>query len=297
MEKIEFYKNRSLGDRFSASAQFIRQNWTVFFKNIIIPAIPIVLILAYCLMDYAGSFSTIFKSLISGNMTDIESLASTFSNMGSNSLYSLLAGLLSLYIYGMSGALMSRYQEGLLTNETKFKDLSSKMFSNMGKIFLVGLVLFLITIVVIFLLAFIMGLTIASGSDTIMIILMVVFFAAIFVLIPPLALSYFAAIYQGAGIWESIKKSFRLGFKYWGSTILVMIVIGIITAVISWIFELPLFFARGGIIGYILALFASLGTLVATPITFVFLSFQYFSIVEKEEGISLQSKVEEFDDL
>lgn len=230
-------------------------------------------------------------------MTDIESLASTFSNMGSNSLYSLLAGLLSLYIYGMSGALMSRYQEGFLTNETKFKDLSSKMFSNMGKMFLVGLVLFLITIVVIFLLAFIMGLTIASGSDTIMIILMVVFFAAIFVLIPPLALSYFAAIYQGAGIWESIKKSFRLGFKYWGSTILVMIVIGIITAVISWIFELPLFFARGGIIGYILALFASLGTLVATPITFVFLSFQYFSIVEKEEGISLQSKVEEFDDL
>jgi len=33
------------------------------------------------------------------------------------------------------------------------------------------------------------------------------------------------------------------------------------------------------------------------PIMFIFIAFQYFSIMEKEQGVSLQSKVSEFENL
>ena len=51
------------------------------------------------------------------------------------------------------------------------------------------------------------------------------------------------------------------------------------------------------IISYILATLSAIGTLLAYPIMIVLFAFQYFSIVEKEEGVSLQSKMDEFENL
>ena len=302
MGKIEFYKNRSLGDRFSASAQFIRQNWLVFFKNIIIPAIPIVLIQAFFSMRYSGFLSSLLGNLRNMENLDYMNNMMSPSYMGSALLLGLLSFILMLYMYAMSGSLMSYYNEGLLTKETKFKELSGKMFSNMGKMFLVMLLLIVIIFVVFFILALLMAAVMSSNSGIMAVIFMIIMFAAIFAIMPPVALSYFPAFFQGAGVWGSIKKGIGLGFKNWGSTFATIFIAGIITAIISYIFGLPyqlwiMFSGGSGIIGYILALISTIGTLLVTPLTFVFLAFQYFSIVEKEEGISLQSQVDEFDDL
>jgi len=118
---------------------------------------------------------------------------------------------------------------------------------------------------------------------------------------PPLYLVRFPALFQEESTMGSIKKGFRLGFKSWGTTFVTILVVGIVSGIISGVLGLPLilyaYFGTSEIISYVLSCLMSLGTAIVTPLAFVFFAFQYFSVAEQSEGISLQSKIEEFDNL
>ena len=289
---IEFYKNRNLGDRFSASAEFIRENGLTLFKHIFIPALPLVILQAYFTTRYVG-----MAAAIADNPENVAAFG------GSVLLLFLFTILLALYIPSMAGALMSRYEAGLLTKETTFKDLSGKMFSNMGKYFVIGLLIGLLVGGAAIILSLLMVLF-AGISVVITVIFGILLFFALLAILPPLALAYFPAFFQEAGAGESLKKGISLGFKNWGTTLATILIAGIMTIVFYVVFAVPYYvwiafegLSGSGIITYLLTLLTSMSTLFVTPLTFVFLAFQYFSIVEKEEGISLQSKVDEFDNL
>jgi len=215
-------------------------------------------------------------------------------------MYVLVTLLSGLALSAMSGAIMSRYEEGLLNEETNLSDLTDKIVLNMGKLFMIGLAVILTGIVAIIVLVLIVAI-LAKISAFLSVLVAIV---AVFAIIPPLYLIRFPALFQGASTMESFKKGIRIGFKSWGSTFLMIIIAGMASYVISMFFGLPYLiwnlFNIGnepGVLSYILSGFASLSTAFVTPLIFVFLAFQYFSVVEKIEGISLQSKVEEFDNL
>ena len=46
-ERIEFYKNRSIGERFSVAIDFLKQNWKALYKNILIGGLPLAIIMGY----------------------------------------------------------------------------------------------------------------------------------------------------------------------------------------------------------------------------------------------------------
>ncbi len=286
--KIEFYKNRSFGERLSAAADFLRQNAKILAKNILVPAIPFVLLEAYFLPKYMEMVS----QLSVGNISALE----TGMQVG---LFFLVLMCLSLFLYSMSGAIMKAYEDGNLTDQTTWSDLSGKMFSNVGKLFLIGLVMFLIIAVI----SLVAGLLIYGGGMGVGVLFIFIFMFGLIALIPPLSLIIFPVFFQDASTWESIKKGFSLGFKNWGSTFGILFVGGIMGSIVSYAFGMPyqLWIAFNpselSIMTYILAIIFSLGSVFATPFTFVFLAFQYFSITEKEEGTSLQNKIDEFDNL
>ena len=285
MEKIEFYKNRSLSERFSAAAEFIRQNWKMMYKIVLIPAIPLVLLQGYFTQNYLSL------------MKNVGRLESTHGLLGGVGMYLLVFMALMIILYAVSGAIMSRYEAGLLTKETRWKDLSSKIRANLGKVFLISFITLMIVIFVSFIIG---GLVVVSASTAL--ITMLLFIVVLFAIIPALALIYYPALFQGASVWKSVKKGFRFGFKSWGTTFLTILIIGVATVVISYLFQLPyiiwtIFASHSGIVSYLLATLSTCGFVFVTPLTFVFLAFQYFSVVEKEEGISLQAKIEEFDNL
>ena len=297
MDKIEFYKNRSLGERFSASAEFIRQNWTVMYKIILIVAIPLALLQGYYQQNYMSAYLGNISRILSGG--DAATMNHLFSNSGIW-IYLLVSILFMITLSAMSGAILSRYEEGLLGKETTLNDLGNQILTNMGKLFAVVCAVILMGIVAVIILAMI--LVLFSKISTFLTFLIA--FIAIIAIIPPLYLVRFAALFQKASTMESVKKGLQLGFKNWGSTFVMMLIIGIASYVISLIFGLPYaiwnIFNIGsspGIVSYILSGISSLGTAFVTPLTFVFFAFQYFSIVEKTEGISFQSKIEEFDHL
>lgn len=297
MDKIEFYKNRNLGERFSASAEFIRQNWKVMYQIVLIPAIPLALLQGYFQQGFvSGYLSNLSKVFSGGGITEMNNIYSS----GGMWMYLLMALLFSLVVSAISGAVMSRYEDGLLSNETNLNDLSGKIFSNMGKLFLIGLAMTLITIVAVII--FVLMLIVIFKISKILSFLIA--FAVVIAVIPPFYLIRFPAIFQGESTLASIGKGYKLGFKNWGTTFLMVLILGIVGYVISLILSIPnsiwtithIGSSPGGV-SYILSALSSLGTAFVTPLVFVFMAFQYFSVAEKAEGISLQAKIKEFDNL
>jgi hypothetical protein len=294
--KVEFYKNRTLGERFAASGDFVRQNWRVLLKNIGYIGAPLALIQGFLTYNY---MQNMMSGIFSGNFTttNIQTLLLVF----------LFSFLLMLFLYSMTGSILNKYVKGSLTEETGWPDLSEKMFSFAGKILLQGLIL----IGGIILLAIIAGLiagflTLSQSntlSTTVIIIEVLMILALMIVLIPSLSFIYYPVFFEDTSAWGGIRKSFRLGLKHWGSIFLTILLASLLTGVVSYILTMPyiiyvmIYTNENNLGGYILSTFSSLGSVVIYPIFIIFCSLQYTSIIEVEEGISLQNKIDEFDNL
>lgn len=290
MDRIEFYKNRTFGERFFASIDFLKQNWNVLFKNILIGALPLAIFGGY-FMQYHQ------QSSLSNIYTGGASLNPLFMI-----LYFVAVISLVIYLNAMTGAVMIKYGEGNLTSGTGWRDLSGTMFSLSGKTFLIGLILWVISLVIVAVIAVIIGIFVSgvtagnelAFSGIIFIITMFVILGLVFAFCPFLCLAYYPAYFSGASIWESIKIAFGMGFRNWGSVFATILLAGIVLFVIGAIFGIPnivvtLFSSQGemSIWTFIFSFLAIFGTVLTYPVMFIFIAFQYFSIVESEQGVSL----------
>jgi hypothetical protein len=292
-EKIEFYKNRTIGERFAAAGDFIRQNWKVLLKNIVYIGVPLVLIQGYLVQSQVHNALTNI-----GNPNPFASYSSI-----PNVFANLIQGIISLFLISMTGSILREYTKGSLTEDTGWSDLKDNMLSFAGKIFLQGLILvpgIIVLVVVVALLASFTG--IGIGNFILFGVVMLVFVGFLFVILPPLSLINFPVFFEDASAWEGIKKGFRLGFKYWGSIVLTLLLGGLLFIIVYYIFLMPyivytMLHLGEGLLGYVLAMFSSLIMMVMYPVFIIFMGLQYTSIVEREEGVSLQDKVAEFDNL
>jgi hypothetical protein len=211
----------------------------------------------------------------------------------------LISFILTIVLFATIGATMSRYDEGLLTTNVTLKDLMHKILSNSKKVVLVMLAVFLLSIA----LSITAIILFAIFPVFLKVIFGILLFFGIMAVIPTLFLILYPALFQDVPTWKSIIKGVTLGFKNWGSTFVIIMIIGIATTVISMIFQMPysIWLAlnplKSGIVSYLLITLSTLGSVIIMPVSFIFLAFQYFAITEKEEGISLQSKINEFDNL
>jgi hypothetical protein len=294
--KIEFYKDRTLGERFSAAGDFIRQNWKILSKNLMYIGVPLILLYGFFMQNY------IQGALANINSPNIQTVGSLMSMM----LSILSSSLLSLFFIAMLGALLKQYQKGSLTEKTGWSDLKGNLFSFLGKIFIQYLIIsvgFILLAIVIGLLMYLSSLTGRLGATVMIAVISLVFLALMVIIFPLLALTPYPIFFENASAWQGIKKGFRLGFKHWGSTFLTTFLGFLLMMVVYYILSMPYLvyimfnMGEGGFLGYVLAIFSSFVVFILYPVLIVFVGFQYTSIVEKEEGISLQDKIEQFDSL
>ncbi|GHT40566.1 hypothetical protein FACS189437_06330 [Bacteroidia bacterium] len=301
-EKIEFYKNRTIGERFSAAGDFIRQNWKVLLKNIVYIGVPIALIFGYFLQNYMqGIFSMINLAGVTGSYDTLSGILIPVLGIMLSSI------LLYLFLFSITGAILNKYVKGSLTEDAGWADLKNTVFSFAGKLFVQGFILFLIIVAIGIVFAIIISIGAALDSSIftgiVTFLLIILLYGAIFAFYPFFALLPYPIFFENASAWQAIKKSFKLGFRYWGSTFLTMFLGGLLTGIVSYILMMPyiiytiLNIGTTGFLGYVLAMLTSLVFVVVYPVFVVFVGLQYTSIVEREEGVSLQDKVAEFDNL
>ena len=294
-ERIELYKNRSIGERISAAIDFLKQNWKVLYKNILIGGLPLAIIMGYFLMQQ-------------GNIQVISDLSHIFLYYPFLLFFSFVN---FIYLYAMTGAILLHYGRNQLTETTGWNDLKNSFFKLAGKTISISLMVYTPILIVVGIMGAICFLIInvfsASGmqvgSFVLIFLLFLLFFGALVAITPSIIMLYFPAYFSGKANVESIKISFALGFKNWGSLFVAILITIIIFIVVYMVFSMPfqvmVLFSTGhlNILSYILATLSSIGTLLIYPIMIIIFAFQYFSIVEKEEGVSLKSQVSEFENL
>jgi len=295
-ERIEFYKNRSIGERFSVAVDFLKQNWKALYKNILIGGLPLAIIMGYFIAQMSGIRPV--------GVNDLPRFLLFYA------LLMLISFITNIYLCSMTGAVLFHYDRNQLNETTGWNDLKDAFFRQAGKITAISLLIaiFVGIIVVIFaaIWGFMTSFSLSSmriGFYILLFLFILIFFGIFLALAPSLSIIYFPACFSKKTIVESIKIAFKLGFKNWGSLFVAILLAGITVIIISIIFSLPyevvLLFLRGqlSIISYIFAVFSAIGTLLISPIMTVIFAFQYFSIVEREEGISLQSQIDAFEKL
>ena len=293
-ERIEFFKNRSIGERLSVAIDFLKQNWKALYKNILIGGLPLAIIMGYFLAQQIN--------------------AQMLSDMHTFFLHYIFFVLISfttfIYLYAMSGAVLFHYGRNQLTETTGWNDLKDTFFRFAGKTvlitFMVYIPILLIVAGIAAIFSFSVGFTTGSanvGPIILMILLIFLLLVVFIALTPSFTILYFPAYFSGKTNMESIKIAFSLGFKNWGSLFVAILLTGIVFYIFYMLFSVPLIivsiFSMGHVtfISYILAILSATGMVGAYPIMFIIFAFQYFSIVEKEEGVSLQSRMDEFENL
>ncbi|MDR3340755.1 MAG: hypothetical protein LBT25_11825 [Candidatus Symbiothrix sp.] len=291
--KIEFYKNRDLGERISAATDFLKQNWKVIYKNIFLGAIPLSLISGFALQFYP--------------MFNFAQLGGDVSGFPENMFLAILgywvvAIIYNTFLFAMTGAVLSEYGAGRLTEQSGWAELKGTMFSFFGKTLLINLILGLsMVIFCVLLVAFVF--IVGAGNTALIVLMVFIIILLVIGLTPFFTLAYYPAYYAGKSASESIRIAFGLGFRNWGTTFVVILLSSILMAIVSVVLSMPhsivsvFMMGSHNFLTFLLASIAAFGTAITVPFMCVFLSFQYFSIKEKEEGVSLQSKVDDFENL
>ena len=294
-KRIEFYKNRSTGERFSVAVDFLKQNWKILYKNILSGGLPLAIILSYFLVQQT-------------NAQTISDLPNFFMHY---SLFILVSFMNFIYLFSMTGTVLFHYDRNRLTETTGWNDLKDTFFKFTGKTLLITIIVYIPIIVIVGIIAAIFGFSVSAimtdnakvGFLLLFILLIILLLAGTIAFAPSLTMLYFPAYFSGKTNVESIKSAFSLGFKNWGSLFVAIILVGIVFYVIYIVFSIPFLIesiflpGKVNIVSYILATLSSIGTLLMYPIMIVVFAFQYFSIVEKEEGVSLQSQLDDFENL
>lgn len=290
-EQIKLYKNRSIGERFSVVIDFLKQNWKVLYKNILPVGLPLAIILGYFLVQQTNA------QLIS-NLRNFYLIYF---------LFIIVSYMNIVYLYSMIGSILVQYDRNQLTETTGWKDLKDNFFRFFGKTISISFIIFVPLIVIVSILAVFLTFWAAgaslTGSYLLVGVIALLIIGAFIAFMPTFTILYFPAYFSGKNILKSIKISVVLGFKNWGSLFLAIILTSIAFYIIYMIFSLPfiivsvLSIGHVSIVMYILAILSTIGILLIYPVMILIFAFQYFSIVEKEEGVSLQSQVSEFENL
>jgi len=306
--KIKFYKVRTLSEKLSIVFEFLRENWKPMLKFSFYLILPICLFQAFSMNAYMRFAFTMGYESAAGTTSDI--LLTFFRNVGILMILLLLGtSILNAMVY----ALMTEYEhrDSRLMQLT-LDDFKTLLIRNTGKMIRISLFMIGATVLISGLIALLAWLSIWT-------LVLTVIASLIGILAVMVPLSLFTPIYlfEDISFVEALKKSFKYGFSAWGETFLIILVFGFLVNIVSGVTSLPwsivLMFGEifsltepgEGLnatiwyqfISYLLGIIQSYGMYVSSILSAVGIAFQYFHIREKNEGISVDASIRDFEKL
>lgn len=304
--KIPFYQKRKFGEKMNASFDFIKENWKPMLKYSTYLILPVCLIQALSLNSFLGGY----LQAVAGGVVNPDSISSLGAMFGASYAMTMLMIMIGslvmtslIYTFIM---LYNQREEGL--EGITFSDIKSVLFSNMGRLFVLGISGGIIVTIII---------TILVVIGVYVPLTFILIIPAIFACIIPLALWSPIYIYERAGVFQSLGKSFRLGFATWGGIFGILFVMGIIANILQTVTMLPWYvgsivkytfaLSENGAGGdtsvfynfmlYLLAIVQGFGTYLSMVFGIVGLSYQYSHANELVNNTSVESEIDNFEQL
>ncbi len=286
--RINFYARRDLGDRLSVTFRFIREHWKILLKYAALLALPFALIQGYFMFSVTD-MTSIYTNDVPGML---------FSVGG----YLLVHLSCMVVMSAFAASLLKAYDEGRLSPAAKWKDFTHFMP-------FVGRTLTMVVVLIGLCVAAVIAIIILAMLPTVGLVLsMLVLFGGFIAILPPLTLVFYPLYFEGMREGRAFKKGFALGWKNWGTTFVMMLVLSILVSTISYVFAIPTYvWSFATMFGYqfdpfagyqyVASFLASFGSYVMQPVLFIGMAFHYFACREKAEQVSVQASVANFENL
>lgn len=304
--KIPLYQERTFGEKFSATFDFIKENWRLWLKGSVYLLLPLSLVQAFTLNSFMGSFMDAFEGSYYGGGTGL--LKTVFSYVGF--IIFLIAGtiLMASFLYAM----MQEYQErDSRLKDVSLHDLKPRIVKNFKRSLLMSL---FVSVAVVIVFGLFMSFAIATGVFGLILLV----YAALLAVAVPLCLTMPVYIFEPEQrLWPAFVRGLSLGWETWGGTALLMLVMSFIVNFIQSVFMMPWFVAEifkfvfiqenvdsaivnSGLYSflvYLLGVVQSFGTYLASTVTVVAIAYQYGHAAELRDGLSVNSDIEKFEQM
>ncbi|MFC2673369.1 MAG: hypothetical protein ACFN1E_02980 [Prevotella melaninogenica] len=311
--KIELYKVRSFGDKFSAIFEFIRENFKFLLRACTYLLLPL------CLVQ--GFAMEMMMKVLAPDYTN------TF-DMGED--VDLTQGMLlrfgASYVgYGICLLIGSTLLAGICYSMVKYYHKSPNRLSNTTLIDLKPIIIqvikrsLLMTVVLVALFIGIFVLVISLAAIVSAPILAIIPILALFVCCLPASLALPVYVFEDKEtLFSSIARGFKLGFHSFWSLLGLMIVIGFLTNILSSFISIPWYiltvvksvllatdttqssFATSPVYSflvYLSSVFMNFGMYLTMTVSTFALAFHYGSIAEEEDGFSVEDDIQHFEEL
>ena len=303
-KKILLYQERDFSAKFDDTFAFIKQNYKVLLKYVTYLLLPVSLVQAIAFDGYMDGTMNLSEAggqgweAVQGMVLSMSGLYLTMV-IGSVLLYALVYAVMAIYEDSDNGI-------GALTGE----ELKPTLLRNVRRGLLMVLFMGLLMLV-----AVAVGAVLAALVSLWLLLPAIV---GLFIVMVPLIL--FMPIYlfePEISLVGALRKSMRLGFANWWSTLAITLVLSIIMAFVQGVFATPYYIAiivkavlgvQNGFEGladsaaysfmtYLLGVLQSFATYVLTTIVAVGIALQYGHAAEKEDHVTMESSIEHFDQL
>lgn len=303
MKKIVFYQERTFGDKFNVSFEFIKQNWKILLRYISYVILP---------LSFVGALT--LNSFIQ-NVYDTTKLYDANAYVGIALPYVFTVIVFGLGAYWLAITVFSLMQvynlreNGL--DDVNFSELKGYFKRNAWRLFKSGVVVTLFILAVV-----IFSVALAAAIHW---ILAVFLFIALMALYVPMIMIFPTYIYEDISIWKAFGRGITLGWKTWGGIFALGLVLGLLANVVISVFSLPweVCFVLKGIFlqGEISAEYTFTSSVWFTLITYVFsivmlyvqfvtyslffvsTSYLYSHAAEQQDDMSVEEGVANFNEL
>ena len=276
MQKIELYKRRTWSQSLMTGIDFYQQHLKIIYGNVFKIALPTALLCAIILSNTPA---------VNSSSTELPPTTPALL------IYSIVMLIATSFTFAIISYLIQLYEEGQIKSPRKFQ-LMEDLFSYTGKIFAVQLIISLLFFLGIY--ALVKLIAIENLYAVFLLIAILIFLTPLFLL------ASYPVFFEESSAIESLSKGIKMGFKSWGATFMIGLIVSIIATMIYFFFVLiGLFFSLlgSGLSQPINASFGVLSLFLSLPIPVICLAFHYFSIREANEGVSLKAKIDHFEDL
>ena len=315
--KVQLYVKRDFGQKFEATLRFIRENYRTLLKYFTYFILPVCLVQGLTLDNvFSRAFTMGANSASTGN--EITGLLNNYIGLMVYYIgYALITAIGTLLLFPVLFGMKQLYleRENRLQGIT-WADLRPFFMQNlrrMLRLMLAGLVIggvaTILWVGISILLVYISPLLIG------IVVLLMIAFLLLFV---PLVLWAPIYLFEPIGVFEALKKAMKLGMKRWGSILVFVFVLNMVTSILQGITTMPWYIAAivkmffnishaddGSFINspvfsfftYLLAIVQTYGLYLSIAILMVGTFYLYGDVIETAENRSVDADIDKFETL
>lgn len=310
--KIELYKVRSFGDKFSAIFEFIRENFKFLLRACTYLLLPLCLVQGFAMEMMMKVLAPYYTNTFDvGDGADVESM---MLRLGASYVgYGICLLIGSTLLAGICYSMVKYYHKSpnRLRNTT-LSDLKPIIIQVIKRSLLMTVVLVALFIGVVVLVISLAAIVSAP-------ILAIIPILALFVCCLPASLALPVYVFEDKEtLFSSIARGIKLGFHSFWSLLGLMFVLGFLTNILSSFTSIPWYiltvvksvlvatdttqssFATSPVYSffvYLSSVFMNFGMYLTMTLSTFALAFHYGSIAEEEDGFSVEDDIQHFEEL